>query len=142
MNDSKHHALVSKALAVREQVVQRHLKGELVYDRDLTALAHEIIVMARLDETFAVGQLFNAMGVIEFDRGHFIAAYDYTMSALHCFEEIKHEERMRELAQYIENAEECARSEVEKRRVQTWKQGIWEYMKTGHDRFYAKTAVD
>ena len=94
MTNSTHNALTAKALAVRAQVVERHLKGDLNYDRDLTALAHEIITMSRLDETFAVGQLFNAMGVIEFDRGHFIAAYDYTMSALHCFEEIRNDERI------------------------------------------------
>ncbi len=91
---NKHSTLISKALAVREQVIARHLAGRLEYERDLAALAHEIIAMTHLDESFAVGQLFNAMGVIEFDRGHFIAAYDYIMSALHSFQAINHQERM------------------------------------------------
>ncbi|MBN2470458.1 MAG: tetratricopeptide repeat protein [Anaerolineae bacterium] len=94
MSDPQRSTLISKALAVREQVIARHLAGKLVYEQDLAALAHEIIAMTRLDETFAVGQLFNAMGVIEFDRGHFIAAYDYITSALHSFQAINNQERM------------------------------------------------
>ncbi|GAB4569962.1 MAG: hypothetical protein Kow0077_03350 [Anaerolineae bacterium] len=87
MSESNTSVFVNKALAVRKQIVERHLRGELVYERDMAALAHEIALMARLDETFTAGQLFNTMGAIEFHRGHFIAAYDYVTSALRCFEQ-------------------------------------------------------
>ena len=46
--------------------------------------------------------------------------------------------RMKELGGYIEKAVKLARTDLEKRRVDTWKTGVWEYMKAGHDQFYAK----
>jgi len=48
-------------------------------------------------------------------------------------------ERMRELATYIEEAARLAGTDIEKQRVDTWKTGVWDYMKAGHDNFYART---
>lgn len=47
-------------------------------------------------------------------------------------------DRMKELGGYIENAETLASTDLEKRRVQTWKKGVWQYMKAGHNKFYAE----
>lgn len=87
LND--HNPLVQKALAVREQIRTRFENGQLVYERDMRNLAHELDLMYRLGETFVVGRLFTLMGAIEFHRGNFIAAYDFTQSALFCYEEVQ-----------------------------------------------------
>ena len=47
------------------------------------------------------------------------------------------DERMKELGSYIEEAIKLAHTDLEKRRVNTWKVGVWDYMKAGHDE-YAK----
>ncbi|HUT22812.1 MAG TPA: DUF4838 domain-containing protein, partial [Sumerlaeia bacterium] len=47
-------------------------------------------------------------------------------------------ERMRELGALMDQAVAAARTDVEKRRVETWKKGVWDYMKTGAERYYAK----
>ena len=47
-------------------------------------------------------------------------------------------ERMRELQGYIEQAVKLAGTELEKQRVNLWKTGVWDYMKTGYDNFHAK----
>ncbi len=92
--ENRYSVLVEQAFAIRAQIIERHLQGKLSYERDMATLAHEIVLMERLKETFAVGQLFLAMGAIEFHRGHFIAAYDYVLSALRSFEEVGNEERI------------------------------------------------
>jgi len=92
--ENRYSVLVEQAFAIRAQIIERHQQGKLAYERDMATLAHEIVLMARLNETFAVGQLFLAMGAIEFYRGHFIAAYDYVVSALRSFEEVGIEERI------------------------------------------------
>jgi hypothetical protein len=48
-------------------------------------------------------------------------------------------ERMKELAVYIDKAVRLAGTDLEKRRVETWKKGVWEYMNAGHRRFYNRT---
>jgi hypothetical protein len=48
-------------------------------------------------------------------------------------------ERMKELGVYIDEAVKLARTDLEKRRVETWKSGVWEYMKAGHNQFYTRT---
>ena len=47
-------------------------------------------------------------------------------------------ERMRELGVYIDEAVKLAETEIEKRRVDTWKKGVWEYMNTGYRQFYPR----
>jgi len=47
-------------------------------------------------------------------------------------------ERMRELQGYIEQAVNLAGTDIEQQRVNTWKTGVWDYMKTGYDNFHAK----
>jgi len=44
---------------------------------------------------------------------------------------------MKELESYIEEAVKLARTDREKKRVDTWKKGVWEYMKAGYDQFHA-----
>lgn len=87
----KFNRLIQKALAVRQQIVDRLLQGKLDYERDMLILAHELETMARLNETFAIGRLFTAMGAIELQRGHFIAAYDYMVASLDSFQAINDE---------------------------------------------------
>ena len=48
-------------------------------------------------------------------------------------------ERMRELQGYIETAVRLAATNIERRRVETWKTGVWDYMKAGYDAFHART---
>jgi len=48
------------------------------------------------------------------------------------------QDRMEELQGYIKEATELAGTDVEKQRVETWKTGVWDYMKTGYDSFHAK----
>jgi hypothetical protein len=47
-------------------------------------------------------------------------------------------ERMKELGVHIEEAAKLARTDLEKRRVETWERGVWEYMKAGHRQFYPR----
>ncbi|MBW7988661.1 MAG: DUF4838 domain-containing protein [Planctomycetes bacterium] len=47
-------------------------------------------------------------------------------------------ERMKELGVYIDEAVKLAGTDIEKRRVETWKKGVWEYMKAGHHQFYLR----
>ena len=46
--------------------------------------------------------------------------------------------RMAALEDDIQEAVDLAVTELEKARVDTWKRGVWDYMKTGHEQFYAK----
>jgi hypothetical protein len=46
-------------------------------------------------------------------------------------------ERMQELGGYMNDAVKRAVTNIEKRRVETWKRGVWEYMKAGYDQFRA-----
>ncbi len=48
-------------------------------------------------------------------------------------------ERMSELERDIEEAVQLASTELERKRVDTWKVGVWEYMKAGFDQFTAQT---
>jgi hypothetical protein len=43
------------------------------------------------------------------------------------------DERMKELGRYIEEAIGLASTDLEKKRVDTWKVGVWEYMKAGSE---------
>ena len=47
-------------------------------------------------------------------------------------------ERMKELGVYIDEAVKLAGTDLEKTRVETWKEGVWEYMKAGHQQFYLR----
>ena len=40
---------------------------------------------------------------------------------------------MKELGEYIDKAATLAATDLERKRVDTWKKGVWEYMKTGQD---------
>lgn len=44
-------------------------------------------------------------------------------------------EVMAELRQYIEEAQASARNGIEKRRVESWVEGIWKYMQEGYDTY-------
>ena len=44
-------------------------------------------------------------------------------------------DRMTELKGYIDQAVKLAETDIEKQRVDTWKTGVWDYMKTGYDSF-------
>lgn len=90
-NNSKHESLVNMAMAIRQQVIERLHKGSLDYNRDMTALSHELLMMTHLNETLAAGRIFTAMGAIELQKGHFIAAYDYIMASLNAYREVKDE---------------------------------------------------
>lgn len=46
-------------------------------------------------------------------------------------------ERMKELGIYINEAVKLAGMDIEKRRIETWKKGVWEYMNTGYHQFYS-----
>jgi hypothetical protein len=46
-------------------------------------------------------------------------------------------ERMKELGVYIDEAIKLAGTDIEKRRVETWKKGVWEYMTAGYHQFYS-----
>jgi len=47
-------------------------------------------------------------------------------------------EVMRELSDYIEKAEKSAGSELESRRVASWKKGVWQYMLDGYNKYTNK----
>jgi len=47
-------------------------------------------------------------------------------------------DRMKELEGYIKEAVKLAITDLEKKRVDTWQKGVWEYMKAGHEQFYAQ----
>jgi hypothetical protein len=46
-------------------------------------------------------------------------------------------ERMKELGAYIDEAVKLAKTDIEKRRVETWKKGVWEYMAAGYHQFHS-----
>ena len=48
------------------------------------------------------------------------------------------EERMKELGGYVDEAVMLVTTDLERKRVDTWREGVWEYMKTGRDQFHAK----
>ncbi len=48
-------------------------------------------------------------------------------------------ERMKELGGHIDEAVRLAGTDIEKRRVETWRKGVWEYMTAGHRQFYSRT---
>ena len=43
---------------------------------------------------------------------------------------------MTELSNYIHQADECAKTDLEKCRVDSWIQGIWNYMVEGYEDYY------
>lgn len=45
------------------------------------------------------------------------------------------DERMKELERYIDKAVSLASTDLEKKRVDTWKIGVWEYMEAGRNQF-------
>jgi hypothetical protein len=45
---------------------------------------------------------------------------------------------MKELGVYIDKAAQLAKTDIEKKRVETWKRGVWEYMNAGHRQFYSR----
>ena len=47
-------------------------------------------------------------------------------------------DRMRELQSYVEEAVRLAQTDIERQRVETWKTGVWDYMKAGYDSFHVK----
>jgi hypothetical protein len=47
------------------------------------------------------------------------------------------DERMKALERDIEEAVKLAGTDLERKRVDTWKRGVWEYMKAGYDKFHA-----
>ena len=47
-------------------------------------------------------------------------------------------ERMKELGKLMAQAVELASSDIEKRRVESWKEGIWDYMVEGRKKYVAK----
>jgi hypothetical protein len=44
---------------------------------------------------------------------------------------------MKALQGYIEEAVRLAHTDIERQRVETWRTGIWDYMKAGYDHFHA-----
>ena len=48
------------------------------------------------------------------------------------------EERMQELGRLMEQAANAAASDIEKRRVETWKRGVWDYMQEGRKEYLEK----
>ena len=48
-------------------------------------------------------------------------------------------DRMRELQGYIEEAVTLASTDTERQRVETWKTGVWDYMKTGYDKWASRS---
>ncbi len=49
-------------------------------------------------------------------------------------------ERMERLGKLIAKAERAAKTDIEKKRVQTWKEGVWDYMAQGRKAYIEKTA--
>jgi len=47
------------------------------------------------------------------------------------------EERMKELGEFISQAQESAQTEVEKQRVQQWKEALWLWMLHGREEYYS-----
>ena len=58
------------------------------------------------------------------------------------FERLGTEERMNELGALIDQAIDLAETDLEKRRVATWKEGIWDYMLEGRKEYLQKKASD
>jgi len=48
--------------------------------------------------------------------------------------------RMKELAVLMNQACKAARTDLEKRRVESWRKGVWEYMLEGRRQYVKKTA--
>jgi Domain of unknown function (DUF4838) len=48
-------------------------------------------------------------------------------------------DRMKELKGYIEEAVTLAGTDIERQRVETWKTGVWDYMKTGYDKWASRS---
>jgi len=85
--------LIQQALAVREQVLERLHRGDLVYARDIAALAHELNILSRLNQPAPMARLLTAMGAIELQLGHFSAAYDFVMASLKFYQEAGDQDR-------------------------------------------------
>ena len=47
-------------------------------------------------------------------------------------------ERMQALERDIEEAMHLAQTDLEKQRVDTWKRGVWDYMKAGYEAFHGR----
>ncbi len=56
------------------------------------------------------------------------------------WERLGTEERMKELGALMDRAVKLAGSDVEKRRVTTWRKGVWDYMVEGRKQYLQKTA--
>ena len=48
------------------------------------------------------------------------------------------EERMKELGALMDQAVASARTDIEKRRVESWKEGVWDYMAEGRRQYLKK----
>ncbi len=46
---------------------------------------------------------------------------------------------MKELGVHIDEAARLAGTDIEKKRFETWRKGVWEYMNAGHRQFYSRT---
>jgi hypothetical protein len=49
-------------------------------------------------------------------------------------------DRMRELGDWMAQAEQLAKTDEERQRVALWKRGVWDYMVSGREAYLAKTA--
>jgi len=58
------------------------------------------------------------------------------------WERLGTEERMKELESYIDKAVKLSRTGIEIKRVNTWKKGVWEYMKAGYEDYNDKKSGD
>lgn len=47
-------------------------------------------------------------------------------------------ERMQELGTYIDRAVKLAKTDLEQKRVATWKEGVWDYMQSGHQQYHSR----
>ncbi|NIA14068.1 MAG: DUF4838 domain-containing protein [Nitrospiraceae bacterium] len=65
----------------------------------------------------------------------------YHQNARVAWECLGTEERMAELQALIERAQARASSDVEKRRVQTWTEGVWDYMAEGRRAYFEEKAA-
>ncbi len=87
MSDSlSYESLVQQALAIHAQVAERQSLGQLVYDRDMAILRHQVQFMQHIEQRGIAGELVRLMGVIEAQRGAFSTAHEYFRQALECYE--------------------------------------------------------
>lgn len=93
-DQAPYQPLIQKALAVREQVLERLHQGQLVYERDFPALKHELDLLSRLNQPGPMARLLTAMGAIELQLGHFSAAYDFVIRSLNLNLEIGDNDRV------------------------------------------------